>query len=150
PPSLFPYTTLFRSPFRFGFGIEILGRLLLPRGECRYFARFFLPLLDQRQIAHDFDLPLKINEGHAPAETLFVKTAQLRLVTEMIGWSQQSSGRPLPCNAAEIALDRIIQSDVGGAKIIPEQAEGGVFEPVSIRRDGVRFAQTKKRARVLR
>src|SRR5438552_12898579 len=137
-------------PFRFGFGIESLGRLLLPRGECRYFARFFLPLLDQRRIAHDFDLPLKINEGHAPAETLFVKTAQLRLVTVMIGWSQQSSGRPLPCNAAEIALDWIIQSNVGGVKIIPEQAKGGVFETVSIRRDGVRFAQTKKRARVLR
>src|SRR5256885_5862253 len=137
-------------PFRFGFGIESLGRLLLPRSECRYFARFFLPLLDQRPIAHDFDLPLKISEGHAPAETLFVKTAQLRLVTVMIGWSQQSSGRPLPCNAAEIALDRIIQSNVGGVKIIPEQAKGGVFESVSIRRDGVRFAQTKKRARVLR
>src|SRR5207253_9828987 len=82
--------------------------------------------------------------------TLFVKTAQLRLVTVMIGWSQQSSGRPLPCNAAEIALDRIIQSNVGGVKIIPEHAKGGVFETVSIRRDGVRCAQTKKRARVLR
>src|SRR4029077_6438253 len=137
-------------PFRFGIGIESLGRFLLPRGECRYFARFFLPLLDQRGIAHDFDLPLKISERHAPAETLFVKTAQLGLITVMIGWSQQSSGRPLPCNAAEIALDRIIQSNVGGVKIIPEHAKGGVFETVSIRRNGVRFSQTKKRARVLR
>src|SRR6476620_12121959 len=137
-------------PFRFDLGIESLGRFLLPRAECRYFARFFLPLLDQRRIAHDFDLPLKISEGHAPAETLFVKTAQLRLVTVMIGWSHQSSGRPLPCNAVEIALDRIIQTNGGGVKIIPEHAKGGVFETVSIRRDGVRFAQTKKRARVLR
>src|SRR4029077_376856 len=137
-------------PFRFGIGIESLGRFLLPRAECRYFARFFLPLLDQRGIAHDVDLPLKISEGHPPAETLFAKTAQLGLVTVMIGWSQQSSGRLLPCDAAEIALDRIIQSNVGGVKIIPEHAKGGVFETVSIRRDGLRFAQTKKRARVLR
>jgi len=114
------------------------------------FARFFLPLLDQRWIAHDFDLPLKISEAHAPAKTLFIYTAKLRLVTVMIGWSQQRPGRPLPCHAAEIAPDRIIQSDVGGVKIVPEQAKGRVFESVAIRRDGVRFAQTKKRARVLR
>src|SRR4029077_9917441 len=68
----------------------------------------------------------------------------------MICWSQQSPGRPLPCYAAEIAPDRIIQRDVGCVKIVPEQAKGGVFESIAIRRDGFRFAQAKKRARVLR
>src|SRR5207302_8345338 len=99
-------------PFRLGFGIESLGRLLLLRGERRYFARFFLPLLDQRGIAHNFDLPLKINEAHASAETLFVETAKLRLVTVMVGWSQQSPARPFARHAAEIPLDRIVQGHV--------------------------------------
>src|SRR5207237_1989214 len=137
-------------PFRFGFGIESLGRLLRPCGECRYFARFFLPSLDQRGIAHDFDLPLKVREAHAPAETLFIKTAKLRLVTVMIGWSQQSSGRPYARNAAEIALNRIVQGHLGSVKFLPQQAKGGVFESETIRRDGIRFTQTKERARVLR
>src|SRR4029077_11541397 len=68
----------------------------------------------------------------------------------MIGWSQQSSGGPLSCNAAEIAFDRIIQSDVCGVKIVPEQGKGGVFQSVSTHRNSVRFPQPKKRARVLR
>src|SRR5438477_11158100 len=137
-------------PFRVRFGIKGLGRFLLLRGERRYFARFFLPLLDQRGIAHDFDLPLKISEAHAPAVTLFVETAKLRLVTVMIGWSQQSPARSFARDAAEIALDRIVQGHVDGVKLLPQQAKGGVFKSEAIRRDGARFAQTKERGCVLR
>src|SRR5207253_9047290 len=136
-------------PFRFGFGIKSLGRFLPPGGERCYFARFFLPLLNQRGIAHDFDLPLKISEAHASAVTLFVETAKLRLVTVMIGWSQQSPARSFARDAAEIAFDRIVQGHVDGVKLLPQQAKGGVFESEVIRRDGARFAQAKKRARVL-
>src|SRR5439155_12246225 len=118
---------LAKMPFRFRFGIKSLRRFLLLRGERGHFARFFLPLLDQRGIAHDFDLPLKISEAQAPAETLFIKTAKLWLVTVMIGWSQQSSGRPFARDAAEIALNRIVQGHIDGVKLLPEQAKGGVF-----------------------
>src|SRR5919109_368794 len=95
-------------PFCFRFGIKSSGRLFLSRGKGGYFARFFLPSLDKGGIAHDFDLSLKIREAHAPAETLFIKTAKLRLITVMIGWSQQSSGRPFARDAAEFSLDRVI------------------------------------------
>src|SRR5207249_326608 len=126
-----------------------LGRFLLLCGERDHFARFFLPLLDQRRIIHDFDLPLKISEAHAPAETLFIKPAKLRLVTMMISWSQQSSGRTFARNTVEIALNRIVQGHGGGVKLLPQQAKGGVFENEAICRDGIRFAQTKEGARVL-
>src|SRR5438045_6018314 len=95
-------------PFRFRFGIKGLGRFLLLRGERDHFARFFLPLLDQRGIAHDFDLPLKISEAQAPAETLFVKTAKLGLVTMMISWSQQSSGSQFASETVKIELDGFV------------------------------------------
>src|SRR5438046_8674511 len=135
---------------RFRFGIKGLGRFLLLRGERDHFARFFLPLLAHRQIAHDFDLPLKISEAQAPAETLFVKTAKLGLVTMMISWSQQSSGRPFARNTVEITLDRIMQGHIGAVKLLPQQAKGGVFESEAIRRDGIGFARPTVRGCVVR
>ena len=104
----------------------------------------------QQAARRAIEIDPSISEAHAAAKTLFKKTANLRLITVMIGWSQQSSGRPFARNAAEIALDWIVQGHVGGIKLLAQQAESRVFESQAIRRNGIRFAQAKKRARVLR
>src|SRR5439155_449574 len=138
---------LAKMPFRFRFGIKGLGRFLLLRGERDHFARFFLPLLDQREIAHDFDLPLKISEAQAPAETLFVKTAKLGLVTMMISWSQQSSGCPFARNTVEIALDRIVQGHIGGVEAWRGAGKKSRERFRSLRSSGLRSSRSPRSCR---
>ena len=135
---------------RLSLRVESLSRFFLASEERGNLARFFLPLLDQRRIAHNLDLALEIEKTHAPAKALLIKTAKLRLVAVVIGRPEQCSGSAFARDAVKVTLDWIVQSHLSLVEFFSHQAKGGVLERSAICRYCVRFAETEKRTRVLR
>ena len=121
-------------------------RLFLQRHVGGYAARLFLPALDRLGVGHDLDLPLVIGKAHPPAETLLIETAQLRLISVMIGRAEQDPAQPVSAPRGEIAFDRFGLSDLGAIKIVLFAQESAVLENAPVARDRAVVAQLEERA----
>src|SRR5580700_1194197 len=120
-------------PFRLGRGGKRRGSFFAQRGERRYFARFFLPLLDRSRIANNSDLALVIGKTHSPAKVLFVQISQTCLIAMMVRRAEQRPAQLTARDVGEIAFDRFRLGDVDLVKIFSRKTKSVVFKKLPIR-----------------
>src|SRR5438552_3709600 len=100
-------------------------------------------MFDHGRGGHDFDLPLVLGKRHPPAETLFVETAQPRLVTVVVRRPQHSSAEPAPGHAGKVSLQRLRLGHFYLVKILTGKTERIRFQKGTIERDRAVLTQLK-------